>query len=317
MYQVVLFLLRMLSLLPMKIHYFFSDVLYFPLFYLIRYRRKIVRKNLAASFPEKDLSQIKHIERCFYHNLCDYFVETLKMATISRDHISRRMRFEGIDSIEHFSAQGKPCVVYLAHTFNWEWITSLPLHFKDKELVFGQIYHPLESKLFDRLFLSLRGRFGAVSIPMANTLRRIVEYKNENKTFIIGFLADQVPNWEAINHWIDFLHHDTPVLTGTEKIATRTGAAVFYGVMRREKRGSYVCDFQLIAEDASLLPDYELTDRYFEILSRNIAASPSLWLWTHNRWKRTRKGYFEREKRREEARRQLAAENKNEEACHV
>lgn len=309
MYYIVKCFVCLLSLLPMQVHYFFSEIIYLILFYLIRYRRKVTRKNLLNSFPEKRLSEIKKIERKFYHGLCDYFVETLKLATISRKNIMKRMRFEGLDDIEKTTATGKSCVVYLAHNFNWEWITSLPLHFKDKDLIFGQIYHALENPLFDRLFLELRGRFHAASIPMTKTLKQILEYKRDKKTFVIGFLADQVPNWEAINHWITFLNQDTPVLTGTEKIAKRTESAVFYGAMHREKRGYYVCKFQLITECLSNLPDYELTDRYFEKLAENIEVHPELWLWTHRRWKRSKKGYIEREERRIKERRKLLEKN--------
>ena len=92
--------------------------------------------------------------------------------------------------------QGISSVVYIAHSMNWEYITSLPLHF-GPTVQFGQIYHPLENKFFDKAFIDLRERFGSTSIPMAHTLRRIVEYHREKRCFVIGFLADQVPTWEA------------------------------------------------------------------------------------------------------------------------
>jgi KDO2-lipid IV(A) lauroyltransferase len=60
-----------------------------------------------------------------------------------------------------------------------------------------------------------------------------------------------------------------------------------------------------MCDDASLLPELELTNMYYRLLEESIRETPHLWLWTHNRWKRTRKGQIEREKRREEGRRLL------------
>jgi KDO2-lipid IV(A) lauroyltransferase len=146
----------------------------------------------------------------------------------------------------------------------------------------------------------MRDQYGAESITMANTLRRIVQITKEKKKYLIGFIADQVPTWESIHHWVDFLHRDTPVFTGTEKIARRTGAALFFVKMKRVKRGYYTAHFELFAEDASKMAEFEPTNRYYELLEKEIKENPELWLWTHNRWKRTREGYEKRMRQREE-----------------
>jgi KDO2-lipid IV(A) lauroyltransferase len=140
---------------------------------------------------------------------------------------------------------------------------------------------------------------------MANTLRRIMQISKEKKKYLIGFIADQVPTWESINHWLDFFHRDTPVFTGTEKIAQRTGASLFYGRMERVKRGKYVMHLELMAENAAELKEFEATNMYYERLTENIRQSPELWLWTHKRWKRTREGYARREQKRVEDKRRL------------
>jgi KDO2-lipid IV(A) lauroyltransferase len=171
--------------------------------------------------------------------------------------------------------------------------------------VVGDIYHPLENARFDALVKKMRDQYGAESITMANTLRRIMQIKKENKKYLIGFIADQVPTWESINHWVDFFHRDTPVFTGTEKIAQRTKAALFYARMERVKRGYYVLHIEKFADDASLLPEFEPTNIYYQKLTENIKESPELWLWTHKRWKRTREGYAEREAKRAEDRKKL------------
>lgn len=285
---------KLMALLPMWFLHFLSDLIYFPLYYLVRYRRKVVRQNLEHSFPEKSWEEILRIERKFYSAFCDYVMETVKLMGMSPERIKKHLRFEGTEEVERFaSVEGKSCVVYMGHTFNWEFVTSLPLHFKDPKIQFGQIYHPLVNKAMDKLFLELREQYGAESISMAGTLRRILQLGREKTPFVIGFIADQVPHWEAIDYWMEFFHQETPVFTGTEKIARRTGSAVFYMSLRKEKRGHYVATFHKLSDDASQTEENELTRQYYRMLEEKIAEQPELWLWTHKRWKRTKAKYQE------------------------
>ena len=309
LYYIALSLLFVLNKLPFCIVYLISDILYLLVYYVVRYRRDVVRDNLVKSFPEKEIKEIKKIEREFYAALCDYFVEAIKLYGMSEKQIRKRMVFTGLDDVSRMVEQGHSCVCYMGHFINWEYVTSLSLYFKDDDVVVGDIYHPLENKRFDRLMKKVRDQYGAESITMANTLRRIVQIVKEKKKYVIGFIADQVPTWESINHWVDFLHRDTPVFTGTEKIARRTQASLFFVRMKRVKRGYYTAHFELFAEDASKMDEFEPTNRYYELLECEIKENPELWLWTHKRWKRTRAGYEKREKIRIEGRKRLVEKN--------
>lgn len=276
----------MLSLLPLWIHYIISDGLYVLIYYLLGYRRKLVRKHLADSFPEKSEEERRKIEKGFYHWFCDYIVETVKMMTISEENLKRRMVFKGVEVADEVLESGQSIAVFMGHYCNWEWVTSLPLWATPKAHC-GQIYHVLENEDFDRLFLKLRQRFGAESIPMAETLRRLAYYRQQNQPVVLGYISDQVPFWNNIHHWVNFLNHDTPVLTGTERLARRAGHAIFFLDLRRVKRGYYEATFKLITRDPQQTKDYELTDTYFKMLEESIRRDPECYLWTHNRWKRT------------------------------
>ena len=169
-------------------------------------------------------------------------------------------------------------------------MTSLPLWVSPKGQC-GQIYHPLENKWFDRMSLRFRQRLGAVCIPMAETLRRLLQYREEGQPVVIGYISDQVPFWNNIHHWCQFLNHDTPVLTGTERLARKTGHAVFYLDIQRVKRGYYEATFKLITLEPKTMGEYEITDAYFRMLEASIRRAPQYWLWSHNRWKRTREEF--------------------------
>ena len=282
------------SLLPLRVHYLLSTMLYVLLRYVVRYRLKVVRKNVSTSFPEKSEQELRAIENGFYRFFCDYLVESIKLMTIRKENLKRRMVFKGVEQIDQCISEGQSVAVYLGHYCNWEWVTSLPLWITP-EAKCGQIYHPIENKAFDNLFLRLRQRQGALCIPMQDTLRRIIEFRRENQPVVIGYISDQKPNWINIHHWVDFLHHDTPVLTGAERIIRKVNHAVFYLDMRRVKRGYYEAELKLIARNPNEVDaEYGVTDIYYQMLEQSIIRAPELWLWSHNRWSRTREEFNER-----------------------
>lgn len=283
----------MLSLLPLRVLYVLSDLLYLLVSRIVRYRHRVIWNNLKTSFPEKTDQEIRRIEHDFYHYFCDYLVETIKMMTISERQLRQRMTFTGMEELNRVLSSGQSCAVYLGHVGNWEWITSLPF-WVSSDVQCAQIYHPLENAASDKLFLKVRERLGARCIAMNDTLREVVRYRREGRTICVGYISDQKPHWVNIHHWVDFLNHDTPVLTGTERIARSTGHAVFYADVTRKRRGYYNCDMQLITTDPKSTNKWELTDRYFSALEQTIRRDPAIWLWSHDRWKRTREEFNRR-----------------------
>lgn len=297
LYYLIFFLWLVASLLPLRLLYLFSDLLYFPLYHCVRYRRKVVRKNLVEAFPEKGQVEILKIERAFYHYFCDYIMETIKLFSMSERQMRRRMTFGGVEKMNEIIKE-RDCILYLGHYCNWEWISSVPLHLcMDDNFFAGQIYHRLENSAFDKLFLRMRSRFHAVNIEMFVALRQLVRYKKEKKRFIIGFISDQSPNWNFINMWTDFLNHKSSFFVGAESMAKATDAVVVYLDVRRVKRGYYYAEFIPMTDQPKSFPNYEITVDYAKLLEQSIRREPQYWLWSHNRWKRTYEEYLERKQK--------------------
>lgn len=284
-------LFKIMSKVPLRLNYALGSFATWTLHSVARYRRKVVESNISSSFPEKTPDEIRRITRDFYRFLGDYFVETIAMATMSRDEMRRRMRFENVEEVDAMLAEGRDVSLMLGHYCNWEWCSSIPLHMTSPCRAM-QIYHPLSNKDADKAFRMLRGRFGATSVAMADTLRAIVATRRDGIPGITGYIADQAPLYESIRLFVDFLNHDTPVLTGAEKISRRIGAAMFYCDMRRERRGHYVCRFVAMTPDASKEAPFAMTRLYWQLLEQSIRRQPELWLWSHRRWKRTREEMF-------------------------
>ena len=275
------------SLQPMWLHYIYSDILYFIIRYIVGYRKRIVRKNLRSSFPEKTDRERKEIEKRFYAFFCDYIVENIKLLTMRKKNIMKRMTFEGLEEIDKSFREHDLVFIYLGHYCNWEYVASLQW-WVPKEIHCAQLYSNLKNYAFDQLFLKIRSRYGGDNIKKNESIRHIVTYKEHHEKAIIGFISDQTPRWINIHKWLNFLHQDTPVFTGTERIAKKVNAAVYYGEMTRTRRGYYHCTFKLMTNDACSMKDEELTTQYMHLLEESIQREPAYWLWTHNRWKRQR-----------------------------
>lgn len=272
------------ALLPLRVLYVLSDFLYILIYKLVGYRLKVVRTNLSNSFPEKSASELKKLEKEFYHHFCDYFVETIKVLHISEKEIEKRITFKNTELIKELMKDGNSVLLYLGHYGNWEWVPSITRHFQNGEKL-GQIYRPLNNKAVDDIFLKIRSRFGSFGIAKDNTLREIVRMRRANELTLIGFMADQIPSARNIHYWTEFLNQDTAVFTGVERIAKQTGFAVAYLDITKTKRGYYSCEVQLISDNPKDEEEFAITEKYIRTIEKTIVRDPAYWLWTHKRWK--------------------------------
>ena len=288
MYHLLSFLLKLISYIPFRALYVVSDGLYYLLYYIIRYRRKIVRKNLTESFPTLKGKEILQVEKKFYRYFTDQVLESCKMATISPEEMKKHMKFTNIEAANTVFKEGKSIALYMGHYGNWEWISSIPLWVAEG-VTSVQIYHKLRNDNTNRLILNMRERLGAISVEMRKTARYITEITNTNQVSVIGFIADQSPKKKEVRYFLPFLHHRTPILVGTEKIVKHYGFEAWFLDMKRVKRGYYEAELIRMHEEPTSLPDFELTEIYFRMLEKMIQERPELYLWTHNRFKHATK----------------------------
>lgn len=279
-----------ISCLPMWVLYGVSTFLSIILFYVIRYRRNVVHQNIKASYPEISSKRRWMIERHFYLHFCDLFMESIKYFSISEKNIRKRMRFKGVELLEQSAKNGKSCGVFLGHYANWEWISSMPLWIDPSVCLCTQLYHPLENPVIDRLLTYTRQRWGGVNISVYESVRQMMKYMNEGKPILVGFIADQVPFWNNIHYWSNFLNHpETPIFTGPERLMKKLNMDVYYLDVQRVSRGHYIAEYKLITTTPKEHKEFEITEIYTRMLEATINRAPAYWLWSHNRWKRSKK----------------------------
>lgn len=292
LYNIIYGIFYLVSKLPYRALYVISDIANLVLYHIVRYRRDIVRRNITSAFPEKSLEECISIERGFYKWFCDYFVETVKLMSVSRQELLSHIEFRGIDKIEECFDRGQTCAGILGHYGNWELLSATGLVIKKHpEAVIGLIYHPLRSQLFDRLFINMRQSMGGVCVPKKDILRYLVSFRSQNLMNLFGYIADQAPRYRNIHLWLPFLNHDTPVFTGAERIMRKMNNAVFYIDVERPERGKYIYTFKLMTDKPGEMPEFEITKKFFVMLEQTIRREPRFYLWSHNRWKRTREEF--------------------------
>jgi len=276
-----IFFLYVLSMFPLPILHFFARLLYYPLYHLIGYRKKVVRENLEKSFPEKDLKEIIRIEKTFYKYFVDLIFEIIKMSSISKEELLKRVKFKNLDQIESYFKKGESVLACTGHYGNWELcMLALGANLSAPEYV---IYKPLSNSIFEKWFLQIRTRFGNVFVAMRQTLRMVIATKDTPTMFC--FASDQTPTREEAQYALHFLNQPTAVLLGLEKIALQTNRPIFYFDVVTVKRGYYEVDCLPLCLEPKATKDHEITHLLFEFLAKRINISPAFWLWSHRRWK--------------------------------
>lgn len=271
------------SLLPLRILYISSDVLFLFLYYFPSYRRKIVAENLRNSFPEKSEKELALVGRKFYRHLADLFIETLKLTHLSNKELGKRFTVSNPELFETLYKSGRDLAVVHSHYNNWEWLgVCLPLFSKYKCI---GIYKPIQNRLFNRFLNNLRTRNDAELAPMNLVVRKIIENKSKNIRALYGFIADQTPAKTQIEYYTTFLNQETPVFLGIEKIAAKYDMPVVFFNVRKVRRGYYNLTIELLFDSTRDLPKYLVTDTHVKRLEQIIKEKPENWLWTHRRWK--------------------------------
>jgi len=285
-FYIVYTLLWMITLLPMRVLYVISDIFFIITYFIAGYRKKIVRKNMAVVFPQKTKAELKRIEIKFYRHFCDQIIETLALVHLNKNQMKKRVTFKNLDKITQYKNEGRDTVMCLAHYGNWEWITSMPNYLQN--IVVTSAYRPLQNKLADNLMKKIREKYGTVVSPMKIYFKTLLEMRNNNRPFIGTLIADQSAPTRDGRIWIDFFGRETNFFVGPGKMSVKLKTAVIFLRVNRLRRGYYEGEIIELTSDASKNNEEEIMAMYVEQLERLITEQPQYWLWSHNRWKRTR-----------------------------
>lgn len=272
----------LISILPFPVFYLVSDGVCFLTYRVIGYRKKTVRENLALALPHLSETERRNIEKKFYSHLCDMFLEMIKTLSISQKEIEKRFTFSNLDVYLELEKKNKSVAVLCAHYASYEWVISMNYYIHHKG--YG-IYKKIANPYFDKLVKKIRSKFKAELITTKETIATIANNYTNGELSLYGFASDQSPKKNAAYHWAPFMGHEVPVHTGAEMLAKRFDMNVIFLRTKKIKRGYYEASFEVLSDDVKAVPNYEITDRFLQLVEQQILEAPEYYLWTHKRWK--------------------------------
>jgi Kdo2-lipid IVA lauroyltransferase/acyltransferase len=280
MYYILYSFLYLISLLPLRVLYFISDGIYFLIYYIIGYRKKVVLNNIVIAFPEKTEKERIRIAKNFYHKFIDSLIETLKLLSASDSFFKKRFTADW-NLIDRYYDQNKAVQIHLGHNFNWEWGNVVIAKMLRYPIL--AVYMPLSNKIFNRLFLKIRSRSGSHLLSALNMSNDFLPFRGQK--YCLGLVADQSPGKLFKAKWFDFFGRKTAFTIGPAKNAIRNDTVVLFVFVERLKRGYYNMNISVAEEHPGQSNEDELTLKFVKYLEYVIRKNPDMWLWSHRRWK--------------------------------
>lgn len=275
-------LLWLISILPFRIFYWFSDCVYFLVYYVLGYRRKVVRENIALTLPHLSVAERKEIEKKFYQHMCDMFLEMIKTMSITPEEMEKRFTVTNIELIQDYARKGKSVVLVASHYASWEWLLTI-----NPKLGFQGIavYKKIANPYFDKLIRKIRSKYNTELIETKKAIPTMAQNQRDGVLALYGLASDQSPKLDRIFHSMDFMGIGVPVHTGAEMLAKKYDLSVIFVKVKKVARGYYEATFITIADNPNDYENFGVTEKYLREVEKQILEAPEYYLWTHKRWK--------------------------------
>jgi Kdo2-lipid IVA lauroyltransferase/acyltransferase len=275
-----------ISILPFPLFYAFSDLVYFFIYRVFKYRKRTVRHNLVLALPHLSDEERNQIEKKFFAHMCDMFLEITKTMSITQKQIDKRFTYTNLDLMKKLESKNKSIVLMCSHYGSYEWAVSL-----NKFLDFRgyAIYKKISNPYFNKLVKKIRNRFDAYLITTKETIPTIEENAEKGILSVYGFAGDQSPQLHSGNYWSDFMGISVPVYVGAETMAKKFNMEVIFLNTKKIKRGHYEATFEMISENPSKEEEFAITEKFLRMVEKQVYEKPEFYLWTHKRWKHMNK----------------------------
>ena len=274
-----------ISILPFRMLYIVSDGVYVLTYYIIGYRKKTVRENLALALPQLSEKERLDIEKKSFHHMCDVFLEMIKTLTISKSEMDKHYVFNNLEVYSDLEKKGKSIALLCAHYASYEWAVSMNSKINFEGYA---VYKKINNRYFDKLVRDIRSKFKATLITTKETIPVMASNFRSKKLGLYGLVSDQSPKLGSFFHWNKFMGIEVPIHTGGEMLAKKYDMNVIFLRTKKVKRGYYEATFEVLSENTNEVPNYEITDNFLKLVEQQIYEQPEFYLWSHKRWKHKR-----------------------------
>ncbi|SHM92449.1 lysophospholipid acyltransferase family protein [Flavobacterium chilense] len=275
-------LLWLISILPFRLFYMLSDFVYFIVYYIIRYRRKVVRDNLTLTLPHLSKEELKKIEKKFYSHMCDMFLETIKTMSISPEEMDKRFRITNLELVNDYAKKGKSVILVASHYASYEWLLTINPKLAFKGIA---VYKKVANPYFDKLVRKIRSKYNTEMIETRLAIPTMAKNQRNGILSMYGLASDQSPKLDRIFHSLKFMGVEVPVHTGAEMLAKKYDLSVIFVKVEKVARGYYEATFISLADNPKDYENFDITEKYLREVEKQIYKAPEYYLWTHKRWK--------------------------------
>ncbi len=287
-------IMRLFAMFPLKVHYFFADIIAFFLEKVICYRQAVVYTNLARSFPGLQPGELKQIAHDFYVHMAEIIVEAIWFGGCDLERVrkARIVEMANVEVIDELYRKSPSVAVFYSHCGNWELLGGLMAYNYDDSVhspftggntfvVYKELRNPLWNEILYRNRIAPMPGFNGL-VESSSILRFCIRHRQEKNLYHMAM--DQFP-YEVAHDVGLFLNQRTKGMLGGIGLAQRLGFAAVYMKYVRTGRGHYRIEYVKICDDASQMSQDDLLRRYYELLEEEIIETPANWLWSHKRWK--------------------------------
>jgi KDO2-lipid IV(A) lauroyltransferase len=275
-------LLWLISILPFRLFYWLSDFVCFIIYRIVGYRKKVVRENLALTLPNLSKSELKIIEKKFYHHMCDMFLETIKTMSISPKEMEKRFHVTNIDLVNEYAKKGKSVILVASHYASYEWLLTINPKIDFKGIA---VYKRVANPYFDKLVRKIRSKYDTELVETRKAIPTMAQNQRDGILSMYGLASDQSPKLDRIFHSMKFMGIEVPVHTGAEMLAKKYHLSVIFVKVKKVARGYYEATFVPIADNPNDYENFDITEKYLREVEKQIYEAPEFYLWTHKRWK--------------------------------
>ncbi|RXM43885.1 lysophospholipid acyltransferase family protein [Flavobacterium sp. YO12] len=275
-------LLWLISILPFRLFYLLSDCIYFLIYYVVGYRRKVVKANLALTLPHLSDEERKKIEKKFYQHMCDMFLEMIKTMSISADEMEKRFKVTNLDLVHEYAERGKSVILVASHYASYEWLLTI-----NRKIAFQgvAVYKKVANPYFDKLVRKIRSKYDTELVETKKAIPTMAQNQRDGILSMYGLASDQSPKLDRIFHSMKFMGIEVPVHTGAEMLAKKYDLSVVFVKVNKIARGYYEATFVSLADNPNDYENFEITEKYLKEVEKQIYEAPEYYLWTHKRWK--------------------------------
>ena len=269
-----------LSLFPLWLIRALFSPFKFILKHVLKYREKVILKNLALAFPNESNPFYQKVQNDFYDNLFFLISESIKSFTISQKEAARRMKVLNPELLNQYAEMNQSAIMVFGHYSNWEW-TPLACPSQIKHQITA-IFQPLKNKAINDWILHNRSRTGVIMMSTKETN----EFYEKNSLCVANtFIADQSPSKKGSGVWVDFFGRKTLFLVGMAVQAQKQNHPIVFIDIQRIAKGMYTITIEDLVAEPNNWSVEEIVQKFACRLEQQIKANPGNWLWSHNRWK--------------------------------